>query len=182
MSHKCWGKLDPAPKFSEPFSLGIKNFPSTYTLEKFTRSLVWSLTYYPALVGFHFSTEFCTVFFPISTSYGFCDQAKDHKHFTRMSSWTSGTAYIKLWHVFPSASIRGFGKVVKKFGSLLLKPRNPGFYLSHSFLLSSCAEMFNNLRMSTQAMITFHSETFGNLLIDIQPLAKKATLFLDSLK
>lgn len=86
------------------------------------------------------------------------------------------------YDVFPCASIRGFGKVVKKFGSLLLKPRNPGFYLSHSLLLSSCAEIFNNLRMSTQAMITFHSETFGNLLIDTQPLAKKATLFLDSLK
>lgn len=33
--------------------------------------------------------------------------------------------------------------------------------------------MFDNLRMSSQAAIPFHSETFGNLLIDIQTLAKK---------
>lgn len=62
MSHKCWGKLDLTAKCSEPFSLRIKYFPSLATFENSAPSLAW-LTYYPALVGFNFSVEFCTVFF-----------------------------------------------------------------------------------------------------------------------
>lgn len=83
-------------------------------------------------------------------------------------------SYDMCFHV---PSVRGFGKVVKKFGSLLQNPRNAGFNLSHSLLPSSSAEMFDNFWMSSQAVITFHLETFGNLLTDIQPLAKRKPHF-----
>jgi len=65
-----------------------------------------------------------------------------------------------------------FGKVVKTFNPVLLKTRNPGFDLSHSLLPPSCAEMFSNLWTSSQAVLTFDAETFGDPLIDIHPQAK----------
>lgn len=97
-----------------------------------------------------------------------------------MSSWTSGTALLSYDMCFHVPSIISFGKAVERFGSLLLKSRNPGFDFSHSLLPPSCAEMFSNLWTSSRAVLTFHPETFGDLLIDIQPQAKKTLLFLDS--
>lgn len=94
-----------------------------------------------------------------------------------MSSWTSGTATLSYDMCFHVPSIMGFGKVVKRFDSLLLKTRNPGFDLSHSLLPPSCAEMFSNLWTSSQAVLTFDPESFGDLLIDIQPQAKKKPTF-----
>lgn len=86
-----------------------------------------------------------------------------------MSLWTSGTATLSYDICFHVPSIMGFGKVVKRFASLLLKTRNPRFGLSHFLLPPSCVEMFSNLWMSSQAVLTFDSETCGDLLIDIQP-------------
>lgn len=172
MSHKCWCKLDLTPKFSKPFSRRIKNFPSTYILENFAPSLTW-LTYYPALVGFNFSTEFSQSFFLSVLCMGFVSKPKTTNTLWGCLHGLEGQLTLSYGMCFHVPSIRGFGKVVKKFGSLLLKTRNPGFYLSHSLLPSSSAEMFDNFWMSSQAVLTFHSETFGNLLIDRQPLAKK---------
>lgn len=120
------------------------------------------------------------VLFLISTLCISCVQAKDHKNLTGMSSWTSGTATLSHGMCFHVPSIMVFGKVMKRFDSVLPKTRNPGFDLSHSLLPLSCAEMFSNLCMSFQAVLTFDPETSGDLLIDMQPQAKKSPpLFLD---
>lgn len=182
MCPKFWVNLDLAPKFSELFFSRNKKLPSNLRFgEVHTQfSLISNLSACPDRVSF----LYWVLHSPFSDQCFVCilclSQRPQKPYKDVFVDFRD--SYIKLWHVFPCAFNHGVWQSCEEIWLSLTETRNPGFDLSHSLLPPSCAEMFSNLWTSSQAVLTFDPETFGDLLIAIQPQAKTTPLFLDSLQ